>query len=486
VQTIQIPAERVSSFEKVARGIVGGAGASARMTTRLLAAAWVATRLILLAGVVLAHQYCDPEFYRYAGLLAAGKLPYRNFTVEYPPVAVVLLLLPAIPLLPFARVAPRPDPAFAPGFTHLPAPDPTRYGAYGLSFACEMLLIDLLTVWLVRTAARRWVASDPQGLYAGILYVLLVFASGALLQKFDLVLGTLCLLGVVALLERRPAVAWTALALATLVKGYPLLVVPIFAGVYLLQARRATLAQALRACMRPLLDGLLTFGAVLGVVTLAVVLYAGWAPVWETITYHAQRGAEIESLYANVMLAAGWLPGLRPWTVFSPADLSRIVLGPLARWAGLGSVFLLGALMLASYGAAWRAFQGVGLRLYLHSKQQAAEVAQLALVATAAVLLAFELSFLALPGHYLLVLIPFAALIRLPSRRVQGVFMAALVAVAVIGQVIAIPGVWNALRTLAPGAVVLLSLRNMAWVLAYVTLIMALWRWVQLARAASE
>jgi hypothetical protein len=64
--------------------------------------------------------------------------------------------------------------------------------------------------------------------------------------------------------------------------------------------------------------------------------------------------------------------------------------------------------------------------------------------------------------------------------------MAALVVVAVIGQVIAIPGVWNALRTLVPGAVVLLSLRNMAWVLAYVTLIMALWRWVQMARAASE
>jgi hypothetical protein len=478
VQTIEATPEQTTLGGRATRSLTALVSLGPQGTTRALAAAWLVTRAILMVGVAVAHQYCDPEFYQYAGLLAVGKLPYRDYTVEYPPVAVVLLLLPAIPLLPFARIAPRPDPAFAPGFTHLPTPDPTRWGAYGFSFACEMLMLDLLTLWLVRHAARRFVASDPQGLVSGLLYVLLVFLSGALLQKFDLVLGTLCLLAVVALAERRPRVAWTALALATLVKGFPLLAVPIFAGVSLEHARLRRMVAAVRERARPVVEGLATFGIAIAGSTLVVVALAGWRPVWDTITYHTQRGVEIESLYANVMLALGWLPGMRTWSVFSPLDLSRVVRGPLARFASPSSIMLLLVLIALTYVAAWRA----------HGRVQAAErpiasVVQPMLAATAAALLAFQLSFLALPAHYLLVLLPLAALIRLPNQRLQMVFIASVASVAIFGQVLVVNGVWTALRLLAPGPVVLLSLRNMAWVIAYATLIVALCQWPRTAIA---
>ena len=107
---------------------------------RILLVCWALTRLILLLGMIIGAHYGDPQFYKYAGEFAAGKLPYRDFTVEYPPVAVVLLLLPALPLLPFTAIAPRPDAAFVALPTQLPMPDPLRYGVYGLSFAIEMLL----------------------------------------------------------------------------------------------------------------------------------------------------------------------------------------------------------------------------------------------------------------------------------------------------------------------------------------------------------
>src|SRR5215469_10062265 len=127
------------------------------LASRVLIAAWFLTRGLLFIGLLISHSYCDPQFYNYAGKLASGQWPYTSAVpVEYPPLAMVLILLPAIPLLPFAAVAPRLDPAFSGITTHLPVPNPVRYGAYGISFAVEMLLIDAATLWLVQRAGRRY------------------------------------------------------------------------------------------------------------------------------------------------------------------------------------------------------------------------------------------------------------------------------------------------------------------------------------------
>jgi hypothetical protein len=84
------------------------------------------------------------------------------------------------------------------------------------------------------------------------------------------------------------------------------------------------------------------------------------------------------------------------------------------------------------------------------------------------------LAFRALPAHYLLAIIPLAALIRLPEVRLQWLWVAALVAIAAFGQLMTI--VWHALVLLQPGAVLLLTLRNCAWVAAFGALFLALWR----------
>src|SRR5215469_2728707 len=183
------------------------------LASRVLIAAWCLTRGLLFIGLLISRSYCDPQFYNYAGKLASGQWPYTPAVpVEYPPFAMALILLPALPLLPFAAVAPRPDPAFAHVTTHLPIPDPVRYGAYGISFAVEMLLIDAATLWLVRRAGRQLVRGDRFGLRSGLLYTGLVFVSGALLQKFELAAGMLCLAAVLAMVARREGWAGALLA----------------------------------------------------------------------------------------------------------------------------------------------------------------------------------------------------------------------------------------------------------------------------------
>ncbi len=437
---------------------------------------WLVTRLALLAGVIIGQRYCDPQFYKYAGDFAAGVWPYRDVTVEYPPLAMVLLLLPALPLLPFAGIAPRPDAAFSGPITHLPTPDPIRYGAYGVSFAIEMLLIDALTLWLVMRAARHFTRNEVVIGGAGLLYTLLAFLSGAVLQKFDLAVGALLLAAVFALVSRRRGLAWSLLAAATLLKGFPIFVAPAFALYELELTGYLRLRDAARAMLRPLLWGVSWLVGVIGVVTLAVAAFAGWGPVLHSIMTQAGRDVEIESLYGSLALALGWLPGMAVETAFHAASLSRVVLSPLTAPNLIGplSTALLGVALLVVYATLWRSWRA----RMAHSLTPAAarlRANQALVIGVALVALAFTLTFRALPAHYLLDILPLIPVLELrPSRR-MALWLAAIVGAAVVGQVVTIPAIWTALVALQAPAVALLVFRNALWLLASATLLMALW-----------
>jgi hypothetical protein len=448
---------------------------------------WIATRLALLVGVIFGSHYADPQFYDYAGKFAAGLWPYRDVPVEYPPVAIALLLLPALPLLLFPGIAPRPDLAFA-HVTHLPAPDPIRYGAYGISFAIEMLLIDAVTLWLVTRAARRLTKSGGElaAAGAGLLYTVLTFLSGGVLQKFDLAVGALLLGAVLALVERRRGLAWTLLALAALIKGFPIFAAPVFALYELEMTGERDIRQALRLATRPILTGVAWLVGAIGVATVAVAAFAGWGPVIHTVTYHAGRGAEIESLYASVALALAWLPGLAAQTAFTPADLSRAVISPLTPEGPLETVstVLLGLALFVTLAALWFAWRGrarqaaLGRALYSeHSEhsERAWRAAQALALGVTLVSLAFILTFRALPAHYLLDFLPLAPLLWLGTRRRTALWLAGLVAVGAFGQILVDPNVWKSLTTLSPLPVTLLELRNLAWVVSAGALFVSLW-----------
>src|SRR5260370_42504634 len=95
---------------------------------------------------------------------------------------MLFIRLAAIPLLPFPSWAPRPilDLHTSP---FLPQPDPVRYRAYGISFGIEMLLLDALTLWLVRRAAARLWRGGPTGPRQGRPFLVLGLAGAALCPK---------------------------------------------------------------------------------------------------------------------------------------------------------------------------------------------------------------------------------------------------------------------------------------------------------------
>src|SRR5258705_5010285 len=115
-------------------------------------------------------------------------------------------------------------------------------------------------------------------------------------------------------------------------------------------------------------------------------------------------------LRGTVRLALGWVPGLRATTVYSPADLSRIVRSPLDAAVDTATLSLTASLLALVYLALWRT-----LARGWRAATPVAHTGQLALAGSTAALLAFELGFRALPAHYVLVIVPLAAALRLPD-----------------------------------------------------------------------
>lgn len=356
----------------------------------LLGVLWLVTRLIYLLNVMLGHHYPDDAFFLYAQRFSTGLLPYRDFPVEYPPLGIALIVLP--------------------GLVH---DGPLTEWLYGTSFALEMLALDLLTLFLVIRLARGLIPGDRSGLFSGLLYTAFVAASGAVAQKFDLIAGTFCLVAVVALIRRRDGLAWVMLVLAVLTKGFPLALAPLFI-LYRLKEGRAGYRGLYEGLRAGLVSSIL--------VGIPLLLVTGVQPLIQAVVYHADRGVEIESMYAGVLLVCGRVLNLATTSYFNLADQSQDIHSPLE---GLVSelavplgVILIGLLYWQFYRA-------------LKSRPEERDTA---LIRSALlVMLAFMLTFRALPGHYLLAILPLAALVRFQGRR-QHVFVALLLGALMLGQ----------------------------------------------------
>ncbi|GEM_PF-301382 len=391
----------------------------------LLAVLWLGTRLIYLLNVMLGHHYPDPAFFLYGLKVSYGELPYRDFLVEYPPLGILFIVLPGL-----AHAGPL-----------------TEWG-YGSSFALEMLALDLLTLFLVIRLAKGLIPGDRTGLYSGLLYTAFVAASGAIAQKFDLMAGTFCVVAVVALMRRRDGLAWVMLVLATLTKGYPLALAPLFVLYRLMEGR---------AGWRGLYEGLRAAVVSSAVLTVPLMLVAGIQPLIDAVVYHVDRGTEIESVYSGLMLLGGRLFGIVTSSYANYGDQSQDILSPLNSLVDMIAVPL-GVLLIGFLY--WQFYRS------LKARPEERDTALLR--STLLVLLAFMITFRALPGHYLLAILPLAALVRFQDHR-QRVFVLTLLGALLLGQLETV--VWPQLLAVQWVGIVALNLRNAAILASFVLLL---------------
>ncbi len=360
-------------------------------------------------------------YFRDAGQLVAGSLPYAGFRFEYPPLALLPMTLP---------------------YLAWPIGPPSLLD-YQWLFAFQNALLATLVGGLVAWIARR-PGSAIDSFRALLFWALLaVIEAPVLAWRFDIAAVALALGGVALALAGRPGLGGSCLALGALVKVYPVAIVPILLAWTLGRGDRA-------GAIRLLAGFAATGGAIMGLVVVAV----GAEPVRQFLVYQQDRLVQIES-------------------VMSSAVLLLHAIGGAAVSVGYGyqSVQIAGSgtdqFLLIQNGLMVVAVAAVATLAYLRFRAERRVLGSVSLATLAAYLAAGVLAVLVtnkvFSAQYLLWLLPLGCL--LPRRQA-----AVLLAIAIL-SIVVFPLSYKQLMDLETPAVLTLATRNalllalLAWAL---------------------
>jgi uncharacterized membrane protein len=199
--------------------------------------------------------------YFYSSQIVQGHLPYRDFTVEYPPLTLIFITLPRL----------------------IAAGESMYFWAY----ATEILIFDLVGICVISAISRRLKLNIWKTL--GI-YTLAVLSIGPLITtRLDIIPAVITLISIYFFLSRRYKTAWALLAIGVLTKIYPLVLAPIFLLYHLQQRQR-----------RAVLGGIISFAAISALIMIPA-MFLSFEGLGYSFWYHAQRGMQIESSYASIL-----------------------------------------------------------------------------------------------------------------------------------------------------------------------------------------
>lgn len=207
-------------------------------------------------------------YFRYASQIVEGQVPYHDFRVEYPLLALPFFVLPRL----------------------LTA----RFATYQTLFAIELLLANGLTLYLLaRTLSRRLTTA---GLVGRLVWYTLDFAilCPMTVCRFDLLVMAWTFAAAVAWSSGRAGLGGVLAG-----SGAHLKIVPgVIAAVGLATPDDARVGARRR--------GLIGLVATLAI-GLAIMVGLGGRNVTSSLVYHVKRGVEIGSLHAGLMMVAAWV-----------------------------------------------------------------------------------------------------------------------------------------------------------------------------------
>lgn len=302
-------------------------------------------------GAAALHD--DRIFFDYASRTLAGAVPYRDFAIEYPPLAVPLFVIPRL-------------------VTH-------RLDAYVLWFAAEMLLFDALAVHLVAwyTAAREGREKVP----ARLAWYTASFAAlyPVIGSRYDLAPAAVALAATLNWFGGRPVLGGLLTAAGALLKIFPaVLAAPAAAAE--LAAVRSTRCRGLAAFALAMLAGGGAWYALGGAASVA---------------FHLGRGLEIETTWAGALMLADKVVGVPLGWRYSHTAVDLVAPG-----AGTAAALAIPAQIAMLGGVVWQ-FRRSGMQEPLRW--------------AAAAVLAFIVPGKVLSPQYLVWLVPFIPAIGGPA-----------------------------------------------------------------------
>lgn len=245
--------------------------------------------------------------------LLGGIVPYRGFPLEYPPLALVPMMLPRL-LWPFGT-----------------PPD----GVLVLLFATMEGCLAVIVGWLIARAS-----ADPVRAAATWALVVLL-AGGSIAWRYDLWPAAAVLVAFVAIERGRPGLAGAALGVGTMLKLFPIVVLPILAV-------RAIALRDWAGLVRLVIGAAVVVGLVMGIAFAAAGPDSfGW------LTYEVDRGLQLESTGSGFLLLLHAFAG-SPFEILhdfgtlqvaapgADAIVAATPYAELALVAGVGALALLG------------------------------------------------------------------------------------------------------------------------------------------------
>jgi len=336
-------------------------------------AAAVAACLLLAVSFYVLQRWLEqgqladvPVYASYAGLVRAGRVPYRDFAFEYPPAALPALLVPS--WLPWS---------YATSFAVL-------MGACGAG--CVAAAASALRAVRAR-AARAWTALLAIGVSPIVL--------GSLFDtRYDLWPTLLAIAAVATLVRERPVATGTLLGLGFAAKLWPGVLLPLaVAHLWRRRGSRGAIAAA----------GSFALAALVCFLPFAALSPGG---LWASVTGQLDRPLQIESLGAAVLVAAQHL-GMRPLATIDAGGGQALS----GRGAGLAAD-LSTALEIAAVLAVWVAFA--------RRRSSDGETVLVAAAASVAALVAFDK---VLSPQYLIWLVPLVAVVRGARGAIAGALL---------------------------------------------------------------
>ena len=251
----------------------------------MVAAAFAAIALFVVSWTLLHvgfykhKQLIDtPVYQRYGNAIADGKVPYRDFEVEYPPGALPVFALPGL-------AEPGHDQEVSTGF---------RRSFETLRWLCGAAALAAMAV-ILRSLRRSTLNVWTALCFAAIAPLLL---GSVILSRFDLWPAALVAAALAALVSGRLRLGHALLGLGVTAKLFPAVFVPLgFAFVWKRAGRREALT-----CLA------LALGIVVAVFAPFLILSPGG--VWHSLTVQLNRPLQVESLGSALLLVGHHVFGL--------------------------------------------------------------------------------------------------------------------------------------------------------------------------------
>jgi hypothetical protein len=348
-------------------------------------------------------------YHRYSLNLMQGQMPYRDFSFEYPPLALLPIVLPQL---------------IKPG-------DSANLAEYAWLFLFENAVISvLLSLTVVRIAS--YFLSWRRCLEILAVYTLLsMMTAPLLLGRYDLFPTLLMAISVAAVIGGHPTQVGVWLGLGLAAKLYPIVLLPILSIYYWVYGSYRSLFKVF-------------VGLSLAIsLTVLPFLHIGMEQLLSFLQYHQLRGLQIESIPAGIILL-GHILGFSPVAVvrnFGASHIDSSLADTVLKWLPTLSFLEFAVVIVACLNCFRNEF-----------KQFGAITSESILVFSMAALLIFIVGGKVLSPQYFAWLLPFAPFLRL--RQV------ALIVVIFAMTIVIYPFSYDSLIELQSRPILLLNVRN--------------------------